>query len=122
MKERRQDEKALKLSIPEIAIVKGMLARGDKNQDIAAYFGVNQGRIAEINTGKKGADVDAQHENLPPPGPGISGRATEEAKRALLQARDALDTALSIIAEHERDVLSRRGVAVARRRGVINDH
>ena len=34
------------------AIIKGMLARGDKQSDIAAYFRVNGGRIAEINRGQ----------------------------------------------------------------------
>lgn len=35
----------------ETQIVKGMLARGDKQHDIAAFFGVNGGRIAEVSTG-----------------------------------------------------------------------
>ena len=38
------------LNDAEIAIVKGMLARGDRQHDIAAYFGINGGRIAEIST------------------------------------------------------------------------
>jgi hypothetical protein len=32
-----------------------MIVRGDRQSDIAAYFGVNGGRIAEINTDKYGA-------------------------------------------------------------------
>jgi hypothetical protein len=31
----------------ETRVVKGMLARGDRQHDIASYFGVNGGRIAE---------------------------------------------------------------------------
>ena len=42
----------MSLNAREISIVKGMLARGDKQQDIAAFFGVNGGRISEINTGQ----------------------------------------------------------------------
>lgn len=38
-------------------MVKGMLARGDKQHDIAAYFKTNGGRIAEIAQGKRGADI-----------------------------------------------------------------
>jgi len=54
----------------EIAIVKGMLARGDIQSDIAAYFGVNGGRIAEINTGQKGFEIAAAPADmLPPRGP-----------------------------------------------------
>jgi hypothetical protein len=32
-----------------IAVAKGMLARGDKNQDVAAFIVENQGRIGEIH-------------------------------------------------------------------------
>jgi hypothetical protein len=31
------------------ALIKGMLGRGDKQSDIAAFFGINSGRVAEIN-------------------------------------------------------------------------
>jgi hypothetical protein len=43
----------------EIAIAKGMLARGDRQHDIAAYFGENGGRIGEISTGMRGAGIHA---------------------------------------------------------------
>jgi len=37
-----------------------MLARGDRQSDIAALFGaVNQGRIAEISTGQRFSEVPA---------------------------------------------------------------
>lgn len=52
-----------RLSAEDAAIVKGMLARGDLQSDIASYFRTNSGRISEINTGKRHADVipaDAQ--------------------------------------------------------------
>ena len=32
----------------DAAIVKGMLLRGDRQHDVAAWFGVSAGRIAEI--------------------------------------------------------------------------
>jgi hypothetical protein len=38
----------------EVSIAKGMISRGDRQHDIAAYFGVNGGRIGEISTGKRG--------------------------------------------------------------------
>ena len=42
----------------EIAVIKGMITRGDTQSHIAAYFGnANGGRISEINTGKRGSDV-----------------------------------------------------------------
>lgn len=61
---------AKSLTEDEAGVVKGMLARGDKQHDIAAYFGVNGGRIAEVSTGKKWPDILAVgHGELPEPGP-----------------------------------------------------
>lgn len=53
----------------DVAEIKGMLMRGDKPQDIAFYFGVNNGRISEIKNGVKYLEVPPQQQNLPPPGP-----------------------------------------------------
>jgi hypothetical protein len=54
----------------EAAIIKGMLARGDRQSDIAAFFKVNGGRISEINTGQRFAWVRAKSgDQLPPSGP-----------------------------------------------------
>ncbi len=62
--------KTISLTARDAAIIKGMLKRGDKQHDIAAYFGVNSGRISEINTGAKFTAVKAlPSEHLPPPGP-----------------------------------------------------
>lgn len=56
------------LSAHDAAIVRGMLARGDRQHDIAAYFGVNGGRIAEISTGQKFPDIrPADPASLPQP-------------------------------------------------------
>jgi hypothetical protein len=60
----------------EVSIVKGMISRGDRQHDIAAYFGVNGGRIGEISTGKRGQGVHAASAAwLPPAGPYMAGRA-----------------------------------------------
>lgn len=54
----------------DAALIKGMLARGDRQSDIAAYFGVNGGRVSEINTGLRFAEVKCARANvLPPAGP-----------------------------------------------------
>ena len=42
-----------RLTEPDTALVKAMLARGDRQHDIAGVFGVNGGRISEIATGKR---------------------------------------------------------------------
>jgi hypothetical protein len=46
-----------------------MLGRGDRQHGIAAYFGINGGRIAEISTGQTGSSVTPSvAEGLPPVG------------------------------------------------------
>lgn len=50
------------------SLIKGMLKRGDDQSDIAAFFLVNGGRVAEINNGKRYPEVRAaQPDYLPPP-------------------------------------------------------
>lgn len=59
------------LTSDDAGIIKGMLARGDKQQEIVASFGgqFNPGRISEINTGKRFSEVQAINElDLPPKG------------------------------------------------------
>lgn len=69
----------IRLDEEDAAIVKGMLARGDRQHDIAAWFGVNGGRIGEISTGAKFAEVKpVELEELPPQGPYLSGRQSAE--------------------------------------------
>jgi hypothetical protein len=58
------------LTEQDARIVKGMFKRGDKNETIAAFFGVNQRAISYIRTGKKFQEVGrAKQTELPPPGP-----------------------------------------------------
>ena len=47
------------LSEAEAALIKGMLKRGDKQSDIAAWFRCNAGRVAEINKGRRHPKVKA---------------------------------------------------------------
>lgn len=74
----------------ETQIVKGMLSRGDKQHDIASYFGVNSGRVAEVATDQ----CDYPHaapfppEKLPPPGPYIGAKAVFEIREIIEEARD----------------------------------
>jgi hypothetical protein len=71
----RADPSGITLDAADAAIAKGMLARGDRQHDVAAWFGVNGGRIAEIATGAKFHGVVAANpELLPPRGPYLSGR------------------------------------------------
>jgi hypothetical protein len=90
-----------KLSPAEAAMVKAMLQRGDRHHDIAAWFGVNQGRIAEVKGGELYPEVrPARAEELPPQGsPGrialISMQALEGTRKTLAAAAQALEDAVA---------------------------
>lgn len=95
----------ISLTRNDARIVLGMEGRGDRNHDIAAWFGVNQGRIAECKDGSFGNLEAAPLAELPPSGPpGVKGRylrtsagkvaellETGEAGKALETLKAALD-------------------------------
>jgi hypothetical protein len=88
----------------EIAIVKGMLVRGDRQHDIAAYFGINGGRIGEISTGQTGATLAAAPaEDLPPAGPYMAGRSALRARDTLIALRGLIDEAIGDIDLYEKN-------------------
>jgi hypothetical protein len=75
------------LSETDAAMIKAMLLRGDRQHDIAAWFGVNGARIAEIAGEKEFWWVKPTTDaNLPPSGPYFPGK--------LLAKIAALETAL----------------------------
>lgn len=58
------------LSEADAGVIKAMLMRGDRQHDVAAWFGVNGGRIAEIAGEKEFWWVKpTAGSELPPPGP-----------------------------------------------------
>ena len=82
---RRAEPSGVTLDDSDASIVKGMLARGDRQHDIAAWFGVNGGRIAEIATGVKFPSVrTAPEADLPPRGPYLSGREMQRLALTLM--------------------------------------
>lgn len=84
----------IRLTKDDAAIVKGMLARGDRQHDIAAWFGVNGGRIGEVSSGDTFGHVQAKHENLPPSGPYLTGRSSSRAKDQLEDIKSKLNELL----------------------------
>lgn len=91
---RRACASGIFLSVSDASIVKGMLRRGDRQHDVAAWFGVNGGRIAEIATGLRFPEVNpAASDQLPPPGPYPAGKVAVAAISALSAARSALANA-----------------------------
>lgn len=98
---RRAKPSGVYLTVDDASIAKAMLIRGDRQHDVAAWFGVNGGRIAEISTGATFRDVaPASPESLPPPGPYPGARVAVAAKAAL-------DSALAALSRAERDLWSR---------------
>ena len=99
----RAPASGIRLSDEDAAIVKGMLIRGDRQHDIAAWFGVNGGRVANVATGKTHASVPvAVPERLPPPGPYLSGRDADAAIYALEEAAVTVNAALDLIRERRK--------------------
>lgn len=77
----------------DVPTIFGMVARGDKKHHIAAWYGENPARIAEIEDGVLGHPPMAAANTLPPKGsPGLKGRrlkAFVEKAIAVLDAGDA---------------------------------
>jgi len=78
------------LTKADAAVVLAMQARGDRDHDIAAWFGVNQGRVAEVKDGKFGSVALAPAHTLPPTGaPGVKGKGLRaSAEQALTHLKN----------------------------------
>jgi hypothetical protein len=92
----------------DVKVALGMVARGDRDHDIAAWFGVNQGRIAEAKAGSHGQLTPTSADQLPPSGPpGVKGRRLRNALNNIgevLQAGDAakaLDLLNAAVAKYD---------------------
>lgn len=97
----KAEPSGIRLTAREAATVKAMLSRGDRQHDIAAWFGVNGGRVAEIAVGKKFRSVQPDEaSNLPPRGPYPNGRDATIALRALVTARQAIASAETILKQY----------------------
>ncbi|OWV72202.1 hypothetical protein ATY77_11835 [Rhizobium sp. R634] len=67
----------LSISESDASLIKGMIDRGDRHHDIAAFFGLNQGRIAEIKDGTRFPNTAAANpDELPPKGPYLTPKAS----------------------------------------------
>jgi hypothetical protein len=78
------------LTARDASLIKAMLARGDRQHDIAAWFGVNGGRISDVATGKLFSWAKPATSDLPLAGPYLNARQVSEAQAALDQALAAL--------------------------------
>jgi hypothetical protein len=81
----KASKSGLSVNAADVPKILGMAARGDRRHDIAAWFGLNQGRIAEVENGKHGNPPLAPPSQLPPSGsPGPKALAIREAVRKAL--------------------------------------
>jgi len=74
------------LSNADAAKVAAMIDRGDRKHDIAAWFGVNPGRVADVEDGQFGALPVANPADLPP-----SGSPGPKLIRVMMAVRLALE-------------------------------
>lgn len=97
---RRAKSSGVFLTESDAALVKGMLARGDRAHDIASFFGVNSARVADVAAGKTFVRVAIAAENeLPPPGPYLAPLSAQIVLGALVQATEALERAQQLISK-----------------------
>lgn len=90
------------LTRKDASIVMGMLARGDKNQDIAAWFGENPARIVEVQNGQAFGPVAAADTAMLPP----KGAIGPKARRLRASAINALRSLEEKGAEGVADAIS----------------
>ncbi len=75
----------IKVRVADVPAILGMVARGDRRHDIAAWFGLNQGRIKEVEDGRHGSPTITPPDQLPPSGsPGIKATDARKALSAIL--------------------------------------
>jgi hypothetical protein len=90
----RGDASGITVTPADVPIIIGMITRGDRLQDIAAWFGLNQARIPETEAGKFGPPQTTPEVKLPPKGPpGPKGRELRETIDAVLARFSAGDNA-----------------------------
>jgi hypothetical protein len=81
----------------DVPIIMGMIGRGDRHHDIAAWFGLNQGRIKDTQDGAYGPAQTSPGTKLPPKGsPGIKGRLLRDEASSVLSRLKAGDVAGAI--------------------------
>jgi hypothetical protein len=85
------------MTVHDATIAIGMLARGDNQHDVAAWFGENQARIVEASQGKFSTMEAAPASELPPKGaPGIKGRRLHAFVEKAIKALEGGDAAAAL--------------------------
>jgi len=78
----RAEPSGLVLTAEDAGVIRGMIQRGDRHHDIAAFFGVNSGRIADIKFGVLHPGIEpADPWELPPNGPCLASKTARQENR-----------------------------------------
>jgi hypothetical protein len=105
----RAKASGLSLTNHDAAIVEAMIARGDRDHDIAAWFGVNGGRIVGVKDGLHGPLPPADSGEMPP-----AGSPGPKARRIRTSVQNALDALKTSGADAIPTVLERLQKAIER--------
>jgi hypothetical protein len=93
----RAERSGRRVRAADVPLILAMVARGDRRHDIAAWFGLNQGRIAEVEEGRHGTPPLAHQATLPPSGsPGPKALTVRTALDRVMAALDGGNTATAI--------------------------
>lgn len=88
----------------DVPKILGMVARDDRRHDIAAWFGLNQGRIAEVEDGEHGTPPVAPSSQLPPSGsPGPKALSIRDAVRKAISALESGQESAAAVARNMKD-------------------
>jgi hypothetical protein len=101
------------LNAEQASLVKGMLKRGDRFQDIAAYFGENQGRVADVKMNRLFPEIEAAPPEVLPTLGSIRGPRFIDPNAPLAEQLKALDSMIRNPPEGSRVIVITSQVAEA---------
>lgn len=88
----------IRVTEEDASLILGMVGRGDRKHDVAAYFGINNARVYDVMDGKLHPGIEpAPLEKLPPPGPYPNGRNALEMQEKLNHAYEMLDSLRNVV-------------------------
>jgi hypothetical protein len=84
----RARQSGIVVTVADVPLILAMVHRGDRRHDIGAWFGLNQGRIKEVEDGDYGNPPPAPANQLPPAG--SPGPRARNLRRAIARVEQLL--------------------------------